>query len=304
VNKMEATHLNWGFPVALDLFLAGMGAGAFMLAVMAQLANDKKYRAINITGALIAPWPAILGVALLVIDLGKPFRFWEMILRRVGPTKLAPEIFMFNPLSTMSIGTWLMTAFVIGSLVYLVVVTCTIPASWGKIARGVTGIVLLPIALGVTIYTGVLIAATANPLWNNAVLPMVFVASAMASGIALVVFLVALFQIVKTKFEKDSAVPSLVKATGGILAFQLVAMVIYMVIGVKADAGAMKALLSITSGYGILWWVGIVGLGLIVPLAFSVNRKACTPQTCLVMSALILAGGFFMRYAILFAGQM
>ena len=57
-------HLNWGLPVALDLFLAGMGAAAFMLAVMADFAGGRRYRSVSITGAAIAPWPVILGVLL------------------------------------------------------------------------------------------------------------------------------------------------------------------------------------------------------------------------------------------------
>jgi len=296
---MEA-HLNWGLPVALDLFLAGMGAGALMLAVMAQWAGDKKYRAVNITAALIAPWPAIIGVFLLVIDLGKPWRFWEMILRRTGPRALAPEIFMFNPLSTMSIGTWLMTCFILGSLVYLLVCVCTLQAGWGKVARGVAGLVVLPIALGVTVYTGVLIAATESPLWNTPLLPMVFVTSAMATGIAVVVFLFALFQIVKTKFDEDSPVPALERAVGGILIFQIVAVVVFMLAGIKTDA--MK--LMIGPGYGLLWWVGVIGLGLVVPAAYGLKSGSKKPRLSLVISALVLLGGFFMRYVILYAGQM
>lgn len=101
-------HYNWGIPVAIDLFAAALGAAIFMVAVVADLAGGRKYRRISITGALIAPWPAILGVLLLVVDLGKPWRFWEMILRRSHET-LGVESLMFKIGSTMSIGTWLLT---------------------------------------------------------------------------------------------------------------------------------------------------------------------------------------------------
>jgi len=294
---MEA-HLNWGLPVVVDLFMAGMGAGALMLAVMAQWAGDKKYRAVNITGALVAPWPAILGVFLLVADLGRPLRFWEMVLRREGPGLLG--IFMFNRLSTMSIGTWLMTVFIMSSLAYMLISVCTLRAGWGKIARGVAGLVVLPIALGVTVYTGVLIAATATPLWNTPLLPMVFVTSAMATGIAVVVFLFALFQIVKTTFDKDSPVPVLERTVGGILIFQIVILVVFMLAGIKTDA--MK--LIVGPGFGLLWWVGVIGLGLIVPVAYGLKGGLKKPRLSLVVSALVLLGGFFMRYVILYAGQM
>jgi polysulfide reductase chain C len=172
-------HLNWEAPIAIDLFTAAMGAGAFMLAVIAQLAGDRRYRTVNIAGAFIAPWPAILGVVLLVVDLGKPLRFWEMILNRGGES-----FFMFNLASTMSIGTWLMTIFIIYSLIYLVISLLTIPYPRGKIVRSVAGIIGLPFALLVTIYTGVLLSATSNSLWGTKMIPVLFVCSALTTGIA------------------------------------------------------------------------------------------------------------------------
>lgn len=286
-------HLNWGLPVALDLFLAGLGAGAFMLAVGAQLANDRKYRAVSLTGALIAPWPVILGVLLLVIDLGRPTRFWEMLLRK------GDGILMFNINSTMSIGTWLLTAFVILSLVHIVVSLATIPFKWGKIARAVSGLVGLPVALMVSTYTGVLLSAARSELWSIPVLPMVFVPSAIASGVAAVIFILALGRVIEPATPGESNIPGLERLTGGVLIFQLVAMIIFMALGLGMPA--MKTMIG--PGYGLLWWVGIIGLGVIVPLVAGYAPKARSAQISLVVSALVLLGGFFLRYAILVVGQ-
>ena len=52
---------NWGIPVAIDLFAAALGAGAFMLAVVADLAGGRRNRTVSAIGALIAPWPVICG---------------------------------------------------------------------------------------------------------------------------------------------------------------------------------------------------------------------------------------------------
>jgi len=287
-------HLNWGLPVALDLFLAGLGAGAFLLAVMAQIAGDRKFRAVNIAGALIAPWPVILGVLLLVIDLGRPERFWEMLIRR------GEGFLMFSPMSTMSIGTWLLTIFVIVSLAYLVVCLFTIPFRWGVTVRALVGLAGVPIALLVTIYTGVLIAATARPLWNAVLLPTVFVASALATGVASVVFFLALGRILHTTYEPDSPVPGLERVTGGIVGFQLLAVALFAIS--RIEVPAMKMIMG--SGYGLLWWIGIVGLGLVVPLLLGLKGGSKRPQVSLVVATLVLLGGFFLRYVILFAGQM
>ena len=113
-------HFDWGLPVAIDLFAAALGAGAFMLAAVADLAGGRKYRTTSFVGALIAPWPAIAGVLLLVIDLGHPFRFWEMLLKASPEGGIEAPYLMFSASSTMSIGTWVLTVFVWMSLAYIV----------------------------------------------------------------------------------------------------------------------------------------------------------------------------------------
>ncbi len=115
-------HLNWGLPLIIDLFAAGMGAGAFMVAAVADLASNKKrYRDISLAGAFIAPWPAIIGVLLLVVDLGNPQRFWEMVLKRGdGVLTLEAPLVMFAPSSVMSWGTWVLSIFICVSLAYII----------------------------------------------------------------------------------------------------------------------------------------------------------------------------------------
>ena len=287
-------HLNWGLPVAIDLFAAGLGAAVYMLAVMAQLAGGRRYRAVTITGALIAPWPVMLGVLLLVVDLGNPLRFWEMILRR------GEGFLMFNPTSTMSIGTWLLTIFVILALVYLVVSILAIPFRWGAVLSTIVGIIGLPFALLVTIYTGVLIAATAEPLWNTPLLPVVFVCSAMATGIASVVFILALLQLLNPEAREDSPVPKLERIAGWVLAAQVLAVILFILFGL--GSAGMSSMIG--SGFGVLFWIGVMGLGLILPIAVIFVMKVRTPQISLVLSALVLLGGFFLRYVILVAGQV
>ena len=156
---------DWGLPLAINLFAAGLGAAMYMVAVAANLAGGRKYRRISTTGALIAPWPVILGVILLIVDLGKPGRFWEMMLRRSHET-LGIEGIMFNASSTMSLGTWILILFVLGSLLYMVVAVLAWPFKWAEKLQKVLGVIGLPIALAVTIYTGVLLSATSNSLWR------------------------------------------------------------------------------------------------------------------------------------------
>jgi len=270
-----------------------------MVAVVADLAGGRKYRRINTAGALIAPWPVLLGVLLLVADLGKPWRFWEMLLKRSHET-LGIESLMFKIGSTMSSGTWLLTIFVLGSLLYLVIALLAYPFKWAATLKKVLGVIGLPFALLVTIYTGILISATDNVLWNNWLLPLVFVSSAFVTGIAAIAFTLAVLQVLKPKSKIGSDVPRLEIMNSRLIVIQLLMVIIFILIGIGSPQ--MRAMIG--TAFGLLWWIGIIGLGLVLPFIISFRSGAKSPQISLFISTLILLGGFFLRYAILISGQI
>ncbi len=292
-------HLNWGIPVALYLFAAGMGAAAFFVAVMADLAGGKKYASVRLAGALIAPWPVIIGVLFLVVDLGNPQRFWEMLLRRGEGFSLAPPYLMFNPESIMSWGTWLLTLFTIIALIYMVACIIGIPFSWGSVLTKIVGVIGLPFAVMVAVYTGVLLSATPNPLWSNWVLPVVFIISATDTGLAAIIFILALMKLVNIIGDEDTVLHDLEKIDCWVIGVLLVCLAIF--IGVGIQVAPMRAMIG--AKFGLLFWVGIVGLGLVVPMIIE-RKQSVSAHTSLVISALILLGGFFLRYVILYAGQL
>jgi len=292
-------HLNWGIPVAVYLFAAGMSGAAFFVAVMADLAGGKKYASVRLAGAFIAPWPVIIGVLFLVVDLGSPLRFWEMLLKRGAGLSLASPYLMFNFDSVMSWGTWLLTLFTIISLVYLVVCIISIPFSWGNILTKVVGVIGLPFALLVAVYTGVLLSVTPNPLWSNLLLPVVFVVSATDTGLAGIIFVLALMKMTKIVSAEDSVLHDLEKIDSWIIGVLLVCLAVFIVVGIQA--APMQAMIG--AKFGLLFWIGIVGLGLVVPLIVE-TKKVVSAHTSLVISALVLLGGFFLRYVILYAGQL
>lgn len=287
-------HISWGIPVAFDLFLAGLGAGALLIAVAADLFGEKRHQSIMRTGAFIAPWPVLLGVILLIIDLGNPLRFWEFLLKK------GPGILMFNPTSVMSIGVWLLTIFVILSLVYLVLCLVSWIFVWGAKLRQLVGVAAFCFALLVTVYTGVLLAATPNPLWNTVFLPAVFSVSALSTGIAGVVFVLALGHLYKRAVKIDPFVPELEKINSRVIGLLLLIIILFVLAGI----GSAPMKMIIGSSFGFLWWIGVIGLGLIVPLLFGIKGKANKPEASLVVSALVLLGGFLLRYVILIGGQI
>jgi hypothetical protein len=165
----------WTWEVPLYFFLGGIAGVSACIAFAAQLFHGDP--------ALIraALWMGLLGAAicpaLLIADLGRPSRFLNML--RV-----------FKLRSPMSMGAWILVAF--SGCIFLAVVThelilhgytapLWINLRWiGELTAAITGLLLAS-------YTGVLIGATAIPVWsqNREILPPHFLTSGLggSSGI-------------------------------------------------------------------------------------------------------------------------
>ena len=274
----------WGIPVALDLFFAGLGAGLFLVAVTADWFGGERYCGVRRVGGILAPWPVIFGVLLLVVDLGNPQRFYEFVLK----SDLSFPFLNYRPSSVMSTGTWLLAFFVTISLCYFVLSLIRWPFAGDEKLRKAIGIVGFPFALLVTIYTGVLIAATSVPLWNTAVLPALFTSSALLTGLATTIFFLSLRPLVGLTSTSESALARLERA-------QSVLALVVLVL----------ALIFAGSGLGALWWLFVVVLGLVVPLVSGfIRKKGALALASPVAAFLTVLGAFFLRYAILMAGQV
>lgn len=170
----------WGDEIALYLFLGGLAGGSSLLGLGAQFSDRSGLR---IATRLTAITATGVGGAALVADLGRPERFINMM--RV-----------FKVSSPMSLGTWILSGFGVGSGVLAAI----------EVDR-LTGEKLLPLgplrrllhafetpaalesalfATPLAAYTGVLLGDTAVPTWNAAGrngLPYVFASSAaLAAG--------------------------------------------------------------------------------------------------------------------------
>jgi len=173
----------WGDPIAIYLFLGGVAGGSALLGVGGQLTG----RLVLCRNSRLAALAAIgVGAAALVVDLGRPERFLNM-LRTIKPT------------SPMSLGSWILTAFSAGAGVSAVSEIDRMTGSrlpLGPLRRllrgleGPAGVEAAVFAAPLSAYTAVLLSDTANPTWNAARedLPFVFVSSASlaAAGLAMI----------------------------------------------------------------------------------------------------------------------
>ena len=85
----QYNEIYWPWPIAVYLFLAGLSAGAMMVALLVKWNYHKKqdgsiWDAMVKAGALVAPITITVGLALLVLDLGKPLSFYKSQCRKNG----------------------------------------------------------------------------------------------------------------------------------------------------------------------------------------------------------------------------
>src|SRR3954447_9232264 len=161
----------WKWYIPAYFFTGGVAGASATLAFAARLrGNDRLARRaglISLGGIAVSP-------VLLIVDLGRPGRFYNML--RVA-----------KPTSPMSMGTWLISVFgPTTAAAALSDVTGVLPGV-GRLAEAVAAV----LGPAVSTYTAVLTADTAIPAWHEAwrELPLVFAGGSAASAGAAAVLL-------------------------------------------------------------------------------------------------------------------
>jgi formate-dependent nitrite reductase membrane component NrfD len=267
------------------MWLGGLSGAAQVIATVADIVGADGTKAVVRRGRYLALPAAVLGPALLIIDLHTPQRFFNMlrIFRRTSP---------------MSIGTYVLTGFSLFSALTVLGQFLGDRASDGNGAVGyrVARITQVPAALagaGMMTYTAALLSGTSTPLWAAApcLLAMRFSASSVATAAAAL----SLVERAEGKDETVHTLDSLTLAAGTVeLASSLAADQSYRARGVAAplDAGP----------WGLVHRIGVQTLGTALPVAlYALTRR--NGRAPILAAVGILAGGFFMRAAILHAGN-
>jgi hypothetical protein len=168
----------WTWEIPVYFFVGGLGGMSAVIALGALLFHHLD---VTRTAMWIAGIASILSTILLILDLGRPHLFINML--RV-----------FKPQSAMSMGAWILTAFgmcVVPGLIALEIHTFHVFAGViDQILGVVAGISIFGSAIfGMLLatYTGVLIGATSIPAWflHHRLLPVHFGTAGLGSAAAL-----------------------------------------------------------------------------------------------------------------------
>lgn len=312
-------ELNWGLPVISYLFLAGLGAGALTVSASVLLRGGGGgfgggHFTLARYGALVAPFPIIAGTGLLTFELasfeaGHWFK-WLNLYRTIN-------------LSPMSIGTWLLTAFIGLSLVYAFTFwpRDAAPGDRFDLVRKAAAWLGVPLGIAVAVYTGVLLGAMpARPFWNSPILALLFLISSLSTGIAIIMLARTVLR--KGRFDDDSERQYhqsgyLLTASDVLLiGFELMAIFLFLMFA-HLTVGDVKYAVSVILFGGSLapmFWIWVVVIGLVAPALIELfyvvprllyHREFSAPRGVeLAVPVAVLVGGFMLRYVVVVAGQI
>jgi protein NrfD len=288
---------HWTWLVYLEMFVAGVAGGAYVAATILELSGRGRSAAAR-TAHLIAFPLMALASPLLIFDLDRPDRFWHMAImsERGFP--------MLKPWSPMSMGTWLVVLFTgvcfVSFLDALVAHRLFRLGGWqydrtlhGSPLGTVWSVVGAALGLGVGIYSGVLLTTSTYPGWAHAALiPAVYVATAMITGVAAVVFVQAI------QGHLDADVLSLARMNLWLIGWWLVTVGLFLLtltgIGARVFLTGVALVVILTS----------IVLAGIAPLVLHAARPLRSAGPLALSAALVLVGGFLLRYGIVMGPQL
>lgn len=284
----------WGWLIVVYLFLAGSGSGAFLAAVYCDLLAPDWSKSLAKAGSLVAGPLVAIGTVCLVLDLEAGL--WEPW-RQVYLTK--------NLSSMIAWGVIILSGFIPVALLYAAALNEI--TFIGKIAKKYIRILeylgsLLAIATAT--YTGVLIAVVNGvPFWNTPMMPILFLASAISTGLAAAMIVAAIIDITTIKTLSNFALGHVI-----FLAFEgLVLMLLVFMSLTRSTEAAISANMLISGVLSPYFWVLVVILGILIPFILSIieyYEYGEMPKALVIGSdLLVLIGGMSLRALIIFSAS-
>lgn len=293
IHLINKAH--WSWEIVLYFFLGGLAGGTFLVSTIASLLGSEKDRSIVRVGRYISFICLLISPILLIKDLGRPERFINML--RVLKLR-----------SVMSIGTWALSTFglfcgitavhqaandgLLNWFPFLSRLLKALPIKVIEVIGSFFGMI-------VASYTGVLLAATAVPIWARArtILGPLFFTSGLSTALAAISFILSLGR----GNRRNDSLERLERAE---------------IIAATTELGLISALVPTLGPLGkplfkgrngMFFLGGTVSSGLVAPLLLRLGWKIASKSTPrgvnIVASLLVLVGGLILRYVWIDAGR-
>lgn len=278
--------VSWGLYIACFMFFVGLSAGGLIVASSASVFHIAEYKKVALPAIICSTVCICCAGMFVLIDMGGIQRVWRIL---VGP----------NPTSPLVWDVCVISCYLIINIVYLVFMCSKKPGAADRVS--IVSRFALPIAILVHSVTAWIFGLQVAKEWYTAIMAPIFVASAMDSGLALL--LLALMGLNKSGVFKVEN--KLISSLAGMLAVCIAVDAFF--IGCECltmaypGAKGAEALTVMASGITApFFWIEIIG-GLLVPfllMVFAKNRA--NMKLVSVACVLVVLGVFCKRIWLLF----
>ena len=284
----------WGWEIPVYLFLGGLVGGTMMITGYIMLKGRHRE-----TSCVCSVLPFLglvmlsVGMLALFLDLEHKLYVWRLYTT-------------FQVSSPMSWGAWILLlvypALAVAWLVRLpsflrVGPIGPLASRLAESPRAVWLIGYVNLALGgmLGIYTGILLSSLGSrPFWNSALLGVLFLLSGLSAAAAFV------HMVAWDRWEREL----LARADNIFISLELVTLMLFLT-GLLTSGASHKAAAALVLGgpFTAVFWVGVVGLGLVLPLLL--QSLAVTHRTIhsAVVPVMVIAGSLVLRFVFVYAGQ-
>lgn len=270
--------------IVIYLFLAGAGCGTFVAAVFlswrarSSAALRRAFGRVALPALVASCGMVTVGATCLMLDLGRP--------------ELALDV-LADPLgSVLSAGAWALVAFVVAAAA---LAACNLGAlGLGRAAACAVKAFGCVAAVVVMVYSGLFLSTIWTlPFLASPLVPALFVLSSLSCGGGALLVLPLLCDADARPLFREIA-----RVDAVLLALEAAALAALMALAANDPLSSAAAWRLLTGDVALAFWGCLVVAGIAAPFALEAALRSPDARACACIGALVLVGGFFLRYCL------
>jgi polysulfide reductase chain C len=284
--KLEGqVQVEWRWLIAAYLFLAGVGGGAYLAGVIADLVGGADWMLVSKIGVFLGMPCVLLGTMFLLADLGQPINAWRVWMKPMTSwiARGTIIIVIFMIFAAIQTGWWIWPF--------------PGPLADNESARHLIGIIGAVFAFLTVVYTGLLLGYNQPiALWNTALLPVLFFVSAVSTGIMAIMF------IGQGLGVAEASLALLAKIDAVALTLELFVLIVFLYNAYRTVESRYSAKRILVGPVAPYLWLCVIACGLVIPFFLELWGGHAIAAT---LGALLgLFGGLCLRYTVLAGGTI
>ena len=279
----------WGMPHVFAVLLIVIASGVLNVASMSSVFNFKLFKPLAPLSALMAVAFLISGLVVLVLDLGRPDRLIVAMTTYNFKSIFAWNIFLYSGFAAILV-------------VYLWFMLDRTVSNYSKPVGVFAFLWRIILTTGTGSIFGFLIARDA---YGTAILAPLFIIMSLLYGTVIYFLLLKVINYFQDTLMTDEVKDNLRKITIFFLFANLYFLALYHITNLYISKHYDYEVFILTAGgiYTIIFWIGQVLIGLLLPLYLLLNKNSNNESNFMISSLLVVFGSFAAIYVIIISGQ-